>query len=182
VFGKKWKNYFNFENFRASPKPKPIFLTAAGGPPIWPKQRQPQPPLFWLKKKTKENEDLLSAMAVPHLHRVFSGHGRQPPDLKKEKIENIPTTWRRRKRQTERKQKWNRSKQGLKSTGLCVFLLLQATVVLTAGRKVKRRRSWAGSTRFPGFLALACGEDAPPMFLQSRRCSQQYLEFLGFIL
>jgi len=27
-----------------------------------------------------------------HLHRVFSGHGRQPPDLKKEKIENKPTT------------------------------------------------------------------------------------------
>jgi hypothetical protein len=69
---------------------------------------------------------------------------------------------------------------------LCVFLLLQVTVVLTAGRKVKRRRSWAGSTRFPGFFAVAQsqsrGEDAPRMYLQSRRCSQQFLEFLGFIL
>jgi len=33
VWKKKRKNYFNFLNFRARPKPKPIFPTAAGGPP-----------------------------------------------------------------------------------------------------------------------------------------------------
>jgi hypothetical protein len=48
--------------------------------------------------------------------------------------------WGRRKEQRTEKKNKSRSKTELKSTGCCIFLALQVTLLLTAGAEGKRRR------------------------------------------
>ena len=72
---------------------------------------------------------------------------RRLPGIERKKKEKIDLQWNRSKK--EKTKTDLKKEEKLKSTGLCIFLLLQVTGILTASRKGKRGGS---RSRSPGFL------------------------------
>jgi len=134
---------------------------------IWKGEYQEQ---IWRERRTKVKSTIVCSFSY------FAGHRRCRREVEKKSANPPPKEGKNNKPKKKKNRRIDLKEEERTKNFACVFLLLQVTVVVTIGRKGKRRRKLAKSTCF---WALPVAAHEPTRCQWRRRVEQTRLHCSG---